>query len=54
VPPARDYTVSEIPGVIAAGQQWKEIWSEVGNNADGIIGTKDGGVMLRRTIRATS
>src|SRR5580658_9227464 len=23
----RDYTVTEIPGVIAAGQTWKEIWT---------------------------
>src|ERR1700722_2231395 len=22
----REYTVAEIPGVVAAGQQWKEIW----------------------------
>jgi gluconolactonase len=43
---ARDYTVTEIPGVIAAGQQWKEIWTATGNNADGMIGTKDGGLMI--------
>ena len=35
-----------IPGVIAAGQQWKEIWQVDGNNADGIIATKDGGILL--------
>ena len=35
-----------IPGVIAAGQQWKEIWKVEGNNADGIIATKDGGILL--------
>src|SRR5579863_1938401 len=33
----RDYTVTEIPGVIAAGQTWKDIWQVSGNNADGII-----------------
>jgi sugar lactone lactonase YvrE len=46
-PPApRTNTATEIPGVIAAGQQWKEIWQVDGNNADGIIGTKDGGLLL--------
>jgi gluconolactonase len=42
----RDYTVTEIPGVIAAGQQWKEAWTVEGNNADGIIGTSDGGLLI--------
>jgi len=45
-PPAhRDYTVSAIPGVIAAGQKWKSIWTGTGNNADGIIATSDGGIL---------
>jgi len=39
-------TVTEIPGVLAAGQQWKEIWEVDGNNADGIIATKDGGILI--------
>jgi len=38
--------VTEIPGVLAAGQQWKEIWEVDGNNADGIIATKDGGILI--------
>jgi gluconolactonase len=38
----REYKVSEIPGVIAAGQQWKFLWQEVGNNGDGILWAKDG------------
>jgi gluconolactonase len=45
-PAPRDYKVSEIPGVIAAGQEWKEIWQVDGNNADGIIATKDGGILI--------
>ena len=47
-PPAgpRDYTVTEIPGVIAAGQQWKFLWQEAGNNGDGIVGTNDGNLLL--------
>jgi gluconolactonase len=42
----REYKVTEIPGVIAAGQQWKEVWQVDGNNADGIIATKDGGIFI--------
>ncbi len=38
--------VTEIPGVVAAGQQWKEVWQVDGNNADGIIATKDGGILI--------
>jgi gluconolactonase len=47
-PPAgpREYTVTEIPDVIAAGQKWTEVWKADGNNADGIIATKDGGILL--------
>jgi gluconolactonase len=32
--------------VVAAGQEWKEIWEVDGNNADGIIATKDGGILI--------
>jgi gluconolactonase len=39
-------TVTEIPGVVAAGEQWKEIWEVDGNNADGIVATKDGGILI--------
>ncbi len=45
-PGVREYKVTEIPGVIAAGQEWKEIWQVDGNNADGIIGTSDGGLLI--------
>jgi gluconolactonase len=38
--------VTAIPGVIAAGQQWKDVWQVEGNNADGIIATKDGGILI--------
>lgn len=36
---------SAIPGVIAAGQTWKTVWSWEGNNADGII-AGDKGTLL--------
>jgi gluconolactonase len=42
----KEYTVTEIPGVIAAGQKWNDVWQVSGNNADGIIGTKDGGILI--------
>ena len=34
-----------IPGVIAAGAQWRSLWHESGNKADGIVGTA-GGVLV--------
>src|SRR5262249_9199426 len=42
----REYMVTEIPGVIAAGQRWKYLWQEMGNNGDGIVGTNDGNLLL--------
>ncbi len=44
--------VTAIPGVIAAGQQWKEIWEVDGNNADGIIATKDGGLLIAQNDKS--
>jgi len=46
VPGPREYTVTEIPGVIAARQRWKFLWQEAGNNGDGIVGTDDGGLLI--------
>ena len=48
----RDYTVTEIPGVVAAGQQWKEVWQVDGNNADGIIATNDGGLLIAQNDKS--
>jgi gluconolactonase len=45
-PGPRDYNVTEISGVIAAGQKWKFLWQARGNNGDGIVGTKDGGLLI--------
>lgn len=42
----RAYTSTEIPGVIAAGQQWTFLWQEAGNNGDGIVGIDDGGLLV--------
>lgn len=49
----REYAVTAIPGVIAAGQQWKEIWTVEGNNADGIIATRDGGLLIAQNDNST-
>jgi len=35
-----------IPGVIAAGQNWKTVWSWEGNNADGPIASDNGTVLF--------
>src|SRR5262249_44353110 len=35
-----------IPGVIAAGQTWKIVWSWEGNNADGPIAADDGTLLF--------
>ena len=43
---AREYTVTEIPGVIAGGQRWKTVWMAAGNVADGIVGSPDGGLLI--------
>jgi sugar lactone lactonase YvrE len=44
--------VTEIPGVIAAGQKWKSVWTGTGNNADGIIATKDGGILAAQNTNS--
>jgi gluconolactonase len=53
-PAPHEYTVAGIPGVIAAGQRWKQLWSESGLDpktltffiADGIIAAGDGGILI--------
>jgi gluconolactonase len=56
VPPpqgVRDYTITEIPGVIRAGQKWTFVWQQAGNNGDGIVGTDDGGLLLAQNDSST-
>src|ERR1043165_9727375 len=50
--PAKDVTVTAIPGVIAAGAKWKLVWQGP-DNADGIIGTKDGGLLFAQEQPST-
>ena len=42
----RDYKVTDIPGVIAAGQKWNSLWQQMGDNGDGIVGLPDGGLLI--------
>jgi len=49
----QDVTSTAIPGVIAAGQKWKEVWQVEGNNADGIVATKDGGILAAQNDNST-
>ena len=42
---AREVTVTAIPGVVAAGAKWTLAWAGT-NNADGIIGSPDGGLLF--------
>jgi sugar lactone lactonase YvrE len=51
-PAPRDDQVTEIPGVIAAGQQWKFLWQDAGNNGDGIVGTRDGGLLIAQNDKS--
>ena len=41
-----DYAITEIPGVIAAGQRWTTVYQTTGNNADGPIASEDGGLLI--------
>ena len=45
-PPPAEYTVTEIPGVIATGQKWTKVWEVSGNNADGILADKNGDLLI--------
>jgi sugar lactone lactonase YvrE len=40
--PEHSYSVTGIPGVVAAGRQWRTLWRDSGNNADSPIGLADG------------
>jgi gluconolactonase len=43
--PLKDVTISAIPGVIAATAKWTLVWGG-SDNADGLVGTSDGGVLF--------
>ena len=43
--PAREVAVAGIPGVVAAGAAWTIVWQDT-DNADGLVGTEDGGLLF--------
>ncbi len=46
-PPAPELPATQaIPGVLAAGQSWKVVWSWEGNNADGPIAGENGSLLF--------
>src|SRR5438034_6873832 len=49
---AKEVMVTAIPGVIAACAKWKLVWQGP-DNADGIIGTKDGGLLFAQEQPST-
>jgi sugar lactone lactonase YvrE len=51
-PPPAEYTVTAIPGVIAAGQKWTKLWEASGNNADGILSDKSGDLLIAQNHNA--
>jgi len=50
--PEKQVTVSEIPGVIAAGATWKLLWGGP-DNADGLVAAKDGGIYFAQEQPST-
>src|SRR5687767_7150127 len=50
--PEKKVTVTAIPGVIAAGAQWKLVWQGP-DNSDGLVGTKDGGLLFAQEQPST-
>ncbi len=49
---AREVTVTEIPGVIAAGAKWKLVWQGP-DNADGLVGAPGGGIYFAQEQPST-
>jgi gluconolactonase len=49
---SQEYNVTAIPGVIAAGQRWKILWEDTGNNADGIVAMDDGSLLLAQNDKS--
>src|SRR5687768_6264570 len=45
LPGERDVRVAGIAGVVAPGASWERAWSGF-DNADGIVGTPDGGLLF--------
>jgi gluconolactonase len=48
----REVTITAIPGIIAAGTKWQQAWQGT-NNADGVVGTPDGGLLFAQEQPST-
>jgi sugar lactone lactonase YvrE len=48
-PAAAEYTVAAIPNIIDAGQRWRVLWEDTGNNADSPIGVADGVLLAQNS-----
>jgi gluconolactonase len=48
----REVKISDIAGVIAADAQWQQVW-QGSDNADGIVGTPDGGLLFAQEQPST-
>jgi gluconolactonase len=46
--PSSHYRVKAIPGIVKAGVRWKVLWTVPGDDADGIVATPDGGILIAR------
>jgi gluconolactonase len=42
----KDVTTTEISGVVAANMKWQLAWQDPTENADGLVGTPDGGIIF--------
>jgi gluconolactonase len=52
LPGERPAAIAAIPGVVAAGAAWQRVWSGF-DNADGIVGTADGGLLFAQEQPST-
>ena len=50
--PPKDATVKAIPGVIAAGAKFTQVFQTVGNNVDGIVAASDGSLLASQEDNA--
>ncbi len=50
--PEKEVTVTTIPDVIAAGAEWQLVWQGP-DNADGLVGTTDGGILFAQEQPST-
>src|SRR5215470_13566458 len=48
----REVKITEIPDVIAADAKWQQVWQGT-DNADGIVGTPDGGLLFAQEQPST-